>query len=329
MNTSVTPLTSVAALARQLESEGPAVAAVTLDLLGEVYEVRSDHAGLVEELRGYFAPFVVEDPSRAPDVRLQAYQRPPLALPPDRLVTPPLERGKKRLKEQYIDLPDGRVVFKVRTGMTLAFGGPLNVAVGPCTDNPNQVVNFVNNRLMSRELDRGAVLAHAAAVTLGDRTLAFAGFSGMGKSTTALHLMRETEAVFVSNDRLLMRRDDAGVCVAGVPKHPRINPGTALADPALDGLVPPDEAARLRALPLEELWSLEDKYDAIIDRHYGPGRFRLDGRLHAFVVLNWAPPGAAVRPSLGTIDDKGHLLEAIMKGPGLFHAPGAPCRGAT
>ena len=318
-------LSGVRACAKTLEATTPAAHRVVLDLHGERYELRCDDVALANELRRYFAAFLSSDHRAPVSVELHAYERPPVSFDPDDVITPPLARGSKRQKEQYVDRPDGRFVIKTRTGMVFGFGGPHNIAVGPCNDNPNQVVNFVNNRLMSRALDRGAVLAHAAAVSRGGAAVAFAGFSGMGKSTAALHLMNAPGTVFVSNDRLLLCAGARGEVVAsGVPKHPRINPGTALNNPALGGIVSDQEAASLRALPHAELWQLEDKYDAIIEECFGAGRFNLVAPLRAFVVLNWGPTGAPLRVERCALAARTDLLDAIMKGPGLFHHPGRP-----
>lgn len=311
--------------AEALEHDSPANHRMVLDLHGERYALRCDQVGLADELRRYFAAFVSGDSNAPVSVTISAYERSTLAFDPAEVITPPLGRGSKRLKEQYVERPDGRFVLKTRTGMVFGFGGPHNIAVGPCNANPNQVVNFVNNRLMSRALERGAVLAHAAAVAKDGAAIAFAGFSGMGKSTTALHLMNVPDTVFVSNDRLLLHAgSDGEVMAAGVPKHPRINPGTALHNPALAGIVSDEKAATLRALPRDELWQLEDKYDAIVEQCFGPDRFRLLAPLRAFVVLNWDTPSAPMLVTECAISERADLLEAIMKGPGLFHRPGSP-----
>ncbi len=298
---------------------------MVLDLHGEHYELRCDDASLADTLRGYFSTFVSDNSDAPISVKISAYERPAPTFDSADVITPPLSRGSKRLKEQYVERPDGRFVLKTRTGMVFGFGGPHNIAVGPCNANPNQVINFVNNRLISRALDRGAVLAHAAAVAKDGAAIAFAGFSGMGKSTTALHLMNVPDTVFVSNDRLLLHAGSNGeVMAAGVPKHPRVNPGTALHNSALASVVSDEKAATLRALPRDELWHLEDKYDVIIERCFGPDRFNLVAPLRAFVVLNWDTPSAPLTVSECAISDRADLLDAIMKGPGLFHHPGHP-----
>ena len=89
------------------------------------------------------------------------------------------------------------------------FGGGRNLAIGPCLENSNQVINFVNNRFIEWSVRRGSLLCHAAAVSQGERGISFAGFSGMGKSTLALKTMGQGLS-FVSNDRLLISRGEGG-----------------------------------------------------------------------------------------------------------------------
>ena len=67
--------------------------------------------------------------------------------------------GKTKIKEEYVDLDDGRIVRKRLTGMLFVFGGGQNVAVGPCGANLNQVINFINNRYIEWLLCRPACWA--------------------------------------------------------------------------------------------------------------------------------------------------------------------------
>ena len=170
------------------------------------------------------------------------------------------DQGKNRIKEEFLELDGGRLVRKRLTGMYFLFGQDVNLAVGPCVENDNQVVNFINNRLIQWELDRGGLLAHAAAVNHQGRGLALAGFSGMGKSTLALHLMSRG-LNFISNDRLLVQEAGRGVVMRGVPKLPRINPGTALNNPDLVSVIPEDEKEVFGQMSTDEIWTLEHKYD--------------------------------------------------------------------
>ena len=188
-------------LAESLESGFPATGSLMLDLGGPIILVRSNSRPLIKALTEYFTGFIAKNANRA-DVVVTAYERPELDLSIEHTVKSP-EPGKTKIKEEYADLADGRVVRKRLTGMVFAFGGGRHIAVGHCLANSNQVVNFINNRLIQLDLDRGALLAHAAGVNREGRGLALAGFSGMGKSTLALHLLSRGMN-FVSNDRLLL-----------------------------------------------------------------------------------------------------------------------------
>lgn len=306
---------SVAQMARELTSTHPHDGELRLSLAGRELKVLSNSMPLITELREYFKPFLGEEGS---PVHLTIFA---LEMPePDTGLsfTPKQpDPGKSKIKEEWTDLPDGRVVRKRLTGMVFAFGGEHHLALGPCLANSNQVINFINNRLIQLELNRGCLLAHAAGVTRGVAGLALAGFSGRGKSTLALHLM-SLGATFVSNDRLLVRRENGRPEMTGVPKLPRINPGTALNNPDLAGVVPPAERERFTQLSTEQIWDLEHKYDVDITRCFGPQRFKLQGPLSTLAILNWRRDGTelAVRPvELGQRLD---LLAAFKKDWGLF-----------
>ena len=150
------------------------------------------------------------------DISVQALEGPALELDLPLVAKEP-DPGKPRVKEEFLDLDDGRLVRKRLTGMVFMLGANRHLAVGPCLANDNQVVNFVNSRYIQWLLDRGYLLCHAAAVTTPQRGLVLAGFSGMGKSTLALHLMSQG-VNFVSNDRLLLRQQDDGLAMHGVAK---------------------------------------------------------------------------------------------------------------
>jgi HprK-related kinase B len=262
------------------------------------------------------------------------------------------KQSVKGPKEAFFDVIDGRVVHKLRTGMWFLFGRDEHLAIGPCIDNPNQIINFVNNRMIQWSLHRGALLGHASAVCRvepgspespgsGDlpRAIAIAGLSGMGKSTLSLHMLQDRRLDFLSNDRVMMRPTSAGhVEIEGVPKHPRINPGTILNNPALVGLLAPDEQARLRALPPDELWQLEHKHDGLIGTFFPEQRFFLRARMVGLVLLNWTRGGGEtiarriqlpapselrmqgdLRAQTDSSNRAANLLIALLKQPGVFY----------
>ncbi|KUF09990.1 HprK-related kinase B [Pseudoponticoccus marisrubri] len=228
------------------------------------------------------------------------------------------EGGKSGRKDAIVDLDTARLIRKVRSGVTFVQAPGVAIALGPLEANESTVINFINTQVLNACLRAGWQLAHAAAVTDGARTLAISGLSGGGKSTSILRMMELPGTRFLSNDRVLIKGDPARAL--GIPKHPRINPGTILGNPRLHGMLSETRKAELRALPPDELWALEDKHDLIIPEIYGPGRMRLDGPLTDFWVLNWShDTKQATRVTPVTLADRPDLLSAIMKSPGPFY----------
>lgn len=213
------------------------------------------------------------------------------------------------------------MIHKVRTGMTFLQSATFRIAAGPCLANDNQVINFINNQYMNWLQQEGCLNCHAAALTRNGRALAMAGFSGGGKSTLMLHMLEHEGTAFMSNDRLFISQHQNEVRAQGIPKLPRINPGTIVHNPRLHSLIPAAERVQLARLPAAQLWNLEQKYDADITRLYGPGRIESGScPLAAFMVLNWSrgsdQPLQVARVDLGERRD---LLAAIMKSPGPFY----------
>lgn len=224
------------------------------------------------------------------------------------------EGGKVGRKEAFADLADGRVILKVRTGMQFLVGPQLLLGIGDCVANDNQVINFVIAQYLSHLMNQGSVLCHAAGIVVGQKGLAIAATSGAGKSTLSLRLMSRG-VNFVSNDRLLISNDR----MHGVPKQPRVNPGTLMNNPDLAGVLPNERAEELGRLSRDELWELEEKYDVDIERVYGPRRWTLSAPIAAFVVLNWSRH-ESTPPKFTRVDvsKRPDVLELIMKGPGPF-----------
>lgn len=236
------------------------------------------------------------------------------------------EAGKRGRKDSHADFGDARLVHKVRTGMLFLQSDRHCIAAGDCLANDNQVINFINAQYMTWLQQRGWLICHAAALTRHDRALGIAGFSGGGKSTLMLHLLEQQDASFLTNDRLFIRRQGEKVYAAGVPKLPRINPGTIVHNPRLQPLIDPAARERLLALPQQQLWHLEDKYDVPIERLYGAGRIRHEAQLGAFLVLNWRhDTQQPMQLQQVDIRRRRDLLPALMKSPGPFlqHSDGS------
>ncbi len=319
------PPPTCADLADRIRDAHPAETAMTLRFGDCVLRVAADRSSLIRALTDYFGPFVRDDEEgeNAGAIRISVHEAPPPAFDVPFEVKPP-DPGKSKIKEEFLDLRDGRIVRKRLTGMVFIFGNDRHLAVGPCEENLNQVVNFINNRYIEWELCRGALLGHAAGILVNGRGLGLAGFSGAGKSTLALQLMNHG-ATFVSNDRLMIRRSGQGLTMNGVAKLPRINPGTALNNPNLAGIMSESDRRRFSGMSEADLWTVEHKYDAPIDACFGDGRFVLEGPMDGLVILNWrrnAGPPTVSRVDLSRRPD---LLPAFMKSTGLFFLPSTGC----
>ncbi len=286
-------------------------------------EVAASLPEIADELREYYSAFIKNTGDRA-DIVITVHE----ADPPEfsaSFATKAPDPGKTKIKEEYLDLKDGRIVRKRLTGMVFMFGQGENLAVGPCLANLNQVVNFINNRYIEWELCRGCLLGHAAGVLYKGKGLALAGFSGAGKSTLALHIMNHG-AAFISNDRLMIERKNGSLVMYGVGKLPRINPGTILNNPSLGTILSDDEREVFSSLPEKDLWGLEHKYDAPIDRCFGPDRFVLNAPMYALAILNWKHGAGPMEVGEVNLAQRPDLLPAFMKSVGLFFAP---CNGCA
>lgn len=307
-------------LAARLRAECLPSARLDLGLGPARFLLESNSAPVLRRVREYFAPFARDwgrAAASAPVTTLTVLERetPQWTFPFRDWAREP----GKALKERCADVPGGRVIHKVRTGMHFLVGGAVQMAVGPCVANANQVVNFVVTRSMDALLRSGWLLCHAAGVARRDQGLMLVGFSGRGKSTLALHLLGHGMS-YVSNDRILLRRLGIRNEMAGVPKLPRINPGTILHNPALGDLMSRERRAQLERLAPGELWALEEKYDVDVTASFAGMRLRPRARLHALVFLSWqrdAPERTTLRPV--RLSERPDLLEAAMKSPGPFH----------
>jgi HprK-related kinase B len=167
---------------------------------------------------------------------------------------------------------------------------------------------------------RGWLICHAAGLVYNDQTLGIAGFSGGGKSTLMLHMLENPEIKYLTNDRLFIKLDSTTTHAVGIPKLPRINPGTIVHNPRLHPLIPAQQREALLAMPREELWELEEKFDVIIDEIYGRDRITTAAPLTAFLVLNWQRNSdESLKLQRVDLAERRDLLAAIMKSPGPFY----------
>jgi HprK-related kinase B len=279
--------------------------------------LRSNSAALIEGLSDYFGH--VSTAPRDPDIEIIAIERDAPEL--DVTLTDwQQEPGKTRRKDSYLDLDGARLVRKVRTGMVFLHGMADSIAAGPCLHYENQVINFINAQYMNWLQNRDWLICHASGLVRDGRCLAMAGLSGGGKSTLMLRMMDTPGVSYLTNDRLFIRSGAGATEAVGIPKLPRINPGTIVHNPALHGLLTTAQRDAYLAMPTDQLWPLEDKYDVHIDRVYGPGRISGQAALSAFLVLNWERgTDKSLKVERVNLDERRDLLAAIMKSPGPFY----------
>jgi len=305
---------SIVHIIEELSKPHAIVHSLNLKLGDCAISIRTSDSRLRDELKEYFRSFLFDD--REPDIVIDSIEAVPPSFDYEFTKKTP-DPGKTKVKEEYVEFDDGMLVRKRLTGMLFLFTETRHLAYGPCRQNSNQIVNFVNSRYIQWLLVRGCLLGHAAAVARGNRGVAIAGFSGMGKSTLALHMLSRGYS-FVSNDRLLIEEEGSGLRMHGVPKHPRINPGTALTNTDLESVIPDADRAALGGLSESELWNLEQKYDVFVDRVFGERRFVLTGEMVGLVILNWQRDGRPAEAERVDLSERGDLLRAFRKDTGLF-----------
>jgi HprK-related kinase B len=282
-----------------------------------IIRIRSNSDALIQQLAAYFAHvrIVATDAT----IEVIAIECDPVDMGVE-YIDWKREPGKTGRKDAYADLTDGRLVQKVRTGMVFLQSEHYRVAAGACLQYNNQVINFINSQYMNWLQHRGWLICHASGLVYNNQCLGIAGFSGGGKSTLMLHMLDNDEVSYLTNDRLFVRVEQDKTMARGIPKLPRINPGTIVHNPRLHGLISSEKREELLKLPVEELWHLEDKYDVHVDQVYGAGRIVDHAPIDSFLILNWKRDSdedtSIEQVDLATRTD---LLGALMKSPGPFY----------
>jgi len=278
-----------------------------------IYEVRFNHEDLKNTLDVYFREWLVQEHKEAFQV-VKAYET---ELPEfDHDFIEYRETPEKRMKEAYVDLSNGyRLIKKVKTGVHFAVKEKDCLAMGPLKAYSNQLINYLNAIFMEDELHGDHMLFHAAGVAVNGEGIVIAAPSGKGKSTTSLYLVNEG-LDFVSNDRVILQKRDDHYEMIGVPKHPRVNPGTLLNNPKVKHLLRDPE--RFDGLSREEVWNWEEKYDVVIPDIYGSGKFPLAAKAKGLLIINWGEDSGPLRIETLDFSKDLSLMPAIMKKPSLM-----------
>ena len=101
------------------------------------------------------------------------------------------------------------------------------------------LMRVVRELAMATSLARGRLVIHGAAFAAGRRGVVLAGPKLAGKTSLLLHALQAAGTAFISNDRVVVRRDRGRLTLRGMPTIVNIRRGTLAAFPAV--------AARVRA----------------------------------------------------------------------------------
>lgn len=301
-----------------IRSRYPATHKLQIAFNNFVVDVFVNNKSLAGALEHYFAEFIVKNPQRAVNTIVTVHDAPPLSLPyAFTLALPPSPH--KKIKHEWTELDKGRVVHHRITDMHYLVGNGQNCIAGPCMERKNQVVNFINSRFITNQVDNGYLLGHASAVTANGRGLIICGNSGAGKSTLALHMLTNG-ADFVSNDRVLIPNNGSNPFY-GTLQQPRINPGTALNNPSLQRILSPEERIEFGRMPPETLWQTEHKFDAIIPECYGKHRFIPHAPLSAVAIMDWRRNSEPMMFEQLTAQEARYFITHMMKKNDLLYVP--------
>ncbi|MCT4535729.1 HprK-related kinase B [Halodesulfovibrio sp.] len=314
----MTDYTDFSSVLDSVHNTYPATQQLQLTFNNFVVTIFVNSKPLAARLGHYFSEFVLKRPQPHADTIITVHDAPEFTLPYNYTQAPPTATQRK-IKHEYVDLPEGRVVHHLRTGMHYLIGSQQNCIIGPCLQYKNQVVNFINSRFISNRIDNGYLLGHAAGVTANGRGMVIAGSSGAGKSTLALHMLTNG-ADFVSNDRVLLHHN-GGNPFYGTAQQPRINPGTAFNNPSLKGILSPEYCKQLEHMDSETLWKLEHKYDALIPEWYGKHRFIPHAPLSGVAIIDWNHNTQPMVLEELTAEEATEYLIHIMKKNDALHVP--------
>jgi HprK-related kinase B len=200
-----------------------------------------------------------------------------------------------RGKESFADVSSVRLVRKDRTGVQITIDGTRWSIAGDLQRHFSQLTNLIGAMYGVWLMEQGCSMIHASAVVRDGQAIAIIGQSGQGKSSVAVRLL-EQGFDFLTNDRLLAKPAGKDITAYGIPKLPRVNPGTLLAGERTKLLIDKSSRVRYERLSEEALWDLEEKRDLDIRLSLGR-RWLLTAPLACAVVLGWnqAEDGLTVR----------------------------------
>ncbi|MBN1150206.1 HprK-related kinase B [candidate division WOR-3 bacterium] len=289
---------------------------ICLNFCGQKFSIKTDSQDLLTLLKKYYSNFISRQCDKATIIEIANSRELFFNLNFEKKQPDP---GKNKIKEEFHDLTDGRCVRKILTGMVFVFGGNINLAIGDCLNNSNQIINYINNRFIQKMIESGSILLHSSAVSHFRKGIAISGFSGTGKSTLALQLVSRGLA-FISNDRVLCKDAGDEALIYGIAKYPRINPGTIVNNPYLRQMLIKSELDYYKSMDRESLWNEERKFDVFIEDIFGKEKFKLESKLKYLLILNWSrksPENTKIERI--ELKNRPDLYPSFLKPPGLFY----------
>lgn len=279
--------------------------------------ITSNSEKMIDYLGNYFKSFISKRKDVRVDYKIKIFERNNLDLKMDfKIVKPGF--GKTKIKEEYHELENGRIVKKVLTGLIFLTGKEVNSVFGRCLKNANQIVNFINNKYIQWLLEQGGILLHAAGICSNSQGIGICGFSGKGKSTLALKLL-ENDINFVSNDRLIICSQNEQTKMMGVPKYPRVNPGTIINNENLNDMISKEKIEILKNMEPEQLWELEEKYDVFLENFFKSAKFVLSSNIKSLIILNWDKDKKYFNAEKISLENRKDLIPVFYKEPGIFY----------
>lgn len=267
---------------------------------------------VVDTLNTYFKKWNAESETQVDhDISAFEVDVPDIKLDFKDYITP----GKSKVKESSVETEFGILIRKNRTGMHFIENEGKHYVFGPISSFTNQIINYAGALYMQHILDENTQLFHAAAVAKNNEGIVIAAPSGKGKSTTALKLLNEG-LDFVSNDRVMLSKEKDNYVLHGVPKYPRVNPGTLLHNNKLKHLL--SNPTKYEKMSREELWQWEEKHDVFLEPIYGEGIYKLSAEAKALLIIDWGESKDSLKLEQINLQDHPSLLPEIMKLPALY-----------
>ncbi len=249
----------------------------------------TNNQDLYELVKAYHAAFLVTEAQNPANSTVYAIHAPGLRSHHMMRDFSRVERGQK-IKEEFADIYEGRLVRKKRTGVEMFFDGHNHLIYGSLSDNLHQVNNFINV-VYSRHylVQKGYLLWNTAAFGSGfdsDGVVAFAGLDGSSLSSAMMRFM-ERGYGFCTFDRLMIKAEGDQVNVLGYPTLPAVNAAMLLGNPNLSQMLSAKEIEKLESIPKAQLMNSTQRYYVDIARLFGKQKYRIRGCLKALYLIKW------------------------------------------